>query len=109
MFDYCLCDLTTHENDTPDSKEAVEGNAKQAASQGRTTVGSPSSTTTCFKSYGIRVPDAKAQHASKVGSKRLPPQQRRLHASLESLWQEAVKDVWRAVHCQKSTNDRPDV
>ena len=89
--------------------EAVEGNAKQAATQGRAADGSPSSTTTCFRSYGSRVPDVEAQHASEVGSRRLPPPQRRLQASLESLWQEAVTNVCRAVHHQKSTNDRPDV
>ena len=92
-----------------DDMEAIEGNTKQAALQGRGAVRSPSSTTTRFRSYGSRVPDAEAQHASEVGSRRLPPRQIRLQASLESLWQEAVTDVRRAVHRQNSTNDRPDV
>ena len=92
-----------------DTKEAVEGNAKQAVLEGRAAVGSPSSTMTCFRNYESSVPDAEAQHASEVGSRRMPPWQRRLQASLESLWEEALKDIWRAVHRHKSTNDRPDV
>ena len=76
-----------------DAKEAVEGNAKQAALQGRAAVGSPSSTMTRFRGYRSCFPDAEAQHASEVGSRRLPPRLRGLQASLESLCQEAVKDV----------------